>query len=155
MQCVTLRVKPVLTSTTRIRLPKQCEGRHRRWKATFFPSGAHAGESSPQRAGGWVIWRMWLPLGYIVKMVLLVPSRSKKRRKTIRPSVEALPAKLLVLLLCSTLSRLFPSTTATQRPNNADEDEQNYDDPQTPGEDGVSAPPAPLRGLLLGCLFLR
>src|SRR5215204_4673357 len=34
------------------------------------------------------------------------------------------------------------------------EDEQ-HDDPQTPGEDRVSPPPAPLRGLLLRCLLLR
>src|SRR5215207_1768869 len=62
---------------------------------------------------------------------------------------------LLVLLASPTLSRLFTSsTTATQRPNNADEDKQHYDDPQTPGKDGVSAPPAPLRGLLLGWLLL-
>src|SRR5918993_4830635 len=48
---------------------------------------------------------MWLPLGYIVKMALLVRARlwapwgSNQRRKTIRPSVEAVPA--LVLFLCS------------------------------------------------------
>src|SRR5215204_7552663 len=61
---------------------------------------------------------------------------------------------LLVLLASPTLSRLFTSTTATQRPNNADEDEQHYDDPHTPAEDRVSAPLAPLRCSLLGCLFL-
>src|SRR5829696_2331804 len=99
MQCVTLRVTPVLTSTTRIRLPWQCERRHQRWKATFVPSGDHAGEPSLKPSGGWVIWWMWVPLGYIVKMALLVSSRSKQRRKTIRPSVGAVPA--LVLLLCS------------------------------------------------------
>src|SRR5215213_461378 len=39
MQCVTLRVSPVLTSTTRIRLPSQCEEwRQLRWKATLVPS---------------------------------------------------------------------------------------------------------------------
>src|SRR5215218_1373638 len=65
----------------------------------LLPIGGPRRSPIPQRAGGWVIWRMWLPLGYIVKMVLLVPSRSKKRRKTIRPSVEAVPP--LVLLLCS------------------------------------------------------
>src|SRR5215204_3946248 len=65
-------------------------------------------------------------------------------------------ARALVVLLASpTLSRLFTSTTATQRPNNADEEQQHYDDPQTPGEDRVSAPPAPLRGLLLRWLLLR
>src|SRR5215216_1513984 len=72
MQCVTLRVKSVLTSTSRIRLPLQCEGRQLRWKATLVPSGDHAGCLSLQPFGGWVIWRMWLPLGYIVKMALLV-----------------------------------------------------------------------------------
>src|SRR5215217_5137136 len=61
---------------------------------------------------------------------------------------------LLVLLVSPTLSRVFTSTTATQRANNADEEEQHYDDPHTTAEDRVSAPPAPLRGLLLGCLLL-
>src|SRR5918995_1585785 len=61
---------------------------------------------------------------------------------------------LLVLLVSPTLSRVFTSTTTTQRPNSADKDEQHYDDPQTPAEDRVSAPPAPLRGLLLGWLLL-
>src|SRR5215210_5749699 len=97
MQCVTLRVKLLLTSTTRIRLPEQCEGRHRRLKATLVPSGDHAGEPSFQPSGGWVIWRMWLPLGYIVKMA----RRRRSCCKTIRPSVEAGPAKLLVLFLFS------------------------------------------------------
>ena len=62
---------------------------------------------------------------------------------------------LLVLLVSPTLSRLFTSTTATQRPNNADEDKQHYDDPHTPAEDRVSAPPAPLRELLLRWLLLH
>jgi hypothetical protein len=103
MQCVTERVKPVLTSTTRIRLPLQCERSrggyrsHPRWKATLVPSGDHAGEPSIQPFGGWVIWRMWLPLGYIVIMA----RRRRSCCKTIRPSVEAGPAKLLVLFLCS------------------------------------------------------
>src|SRR5215207_3879459 len=95
MQCVTERVKPVLRSTTMIRLPWQCEGRHPRWKATFVQSGDHAGEPSSQPSGGWVIWRMWLPLGYIVKMA----RRRRSCCKTIRPSVEAVSP--LVLLLCS------------------------------------------------------
>jgi hypothetical protein len=47
------------------------------------------------------------------------------------------------------------STTATQRPDNADEEEQYYDGPQTPREDRVSAPPAPLRCLLLRSLLVR
>src|SRR5918994_3709890 len=96
MQCVTLRVTPVLTSTTRIRLPWQCERRHPRWKATLVPSGDHAGEPSLQPSGGWVIWRMWLPLGYIVKMA---SRRTVFPEKAIRPSVEAVPAKLLALFL--------------------------------------------------------
>src|SRR5215218_4219430 len=77
MQCVTLRVSPVLTSTSRIRLPLQCEGRQLRLKAILVPSGDHAGKSSLKPFGGWVIWRMWVPSGYIVKIALLVPSRSK------------------------------------------------------------------------------
>src|SRR5215203_1182869 len=100
MQCVTERVSPVLTSTTMIRLPWQCERnrfgyrRHRRSKATLVPSGDHAGEPSIQPSGGWVIWRMWLPLGYIVEM-------ASRRKKTIRPSVKAVPPLMLLLCSCS------------------------------------------------------
>src|ERR687898_2598813 len=117
MQCVTLRVSPVLTSTTRIRLPWQCERSrcgyrtHPRWKATFVPSGEKAGESSRQPSGGWVIWRMWLPLGYIVKMA--------SRPKTIRPSVEAVPP--LVLFLCSWSAPPLAEFPPPQAANNSRE----------------------------------
>src|SRR5215204_2471476 len=84
LQCVTLRVSPVLTSTTMIRFSLQWKRLHRRWKATVVPSGDHTGELSLKPSGGWVIWRMWLPLGYIVKMALLEcrrPSRDSSSPK--------------------------------------------------------------------------
>src|SRR5215217_434744 len=115
MQCVTERVKPVLTSTTRIRLPWQCERRHPRWKATLVPSGDHAGEPSLQPSGGWVIWRMWLPLGYIVKMA----RRRRSCSKTIRPSVEAVSP--LVLFFCSSSAPPLAASSPPQAANNSRE----------------------------------
>src|SRR5215216_5599295 len=118
MQCVTLRVSPVLTSTTMIRLPWQCERnrfgyrRHRRSKATLVPSGEKAGEPSIQPSGGWVIWRMWLPLGYIVEM-------ASRRKKTIRPSVEAVSP--LVLFLCSWSAPPLAEFPPPQAANNSRE----------------------------------
>src|SRR5215203_7487052 len=121
MQCVTERVKPVLTSTTRIRLPLQCERSrggyrsHPRWKATLVPSGDHAGEPSSQPFGGWVIWRMWLPLGYIVKMA----RRRRSCCKTIRPSVEAVSP--LLLLLCTWSAPPLAEFPPSQAANNSRE----------------------------------
>ena len=52
--------------------PEQCEGRQLRWKGDLHPIGGPRRVSVAPALGGWVIWRMWVPLGYIVKMALLV-----------------------------------------------------------------------------------
>jgi hypothetical protein len=44
----------------------------KRSKAILFPSGDHAGTLSLQPVGGWVIWRTWLPSGFITKSAPLV-----------------------------------------------------------------------------------